>query len=667
MKKLWLCLFLLFVSPHMAFSAELPDLPDITNPAPTDILYIVTDPSGAKNNRKVEVQNLIAAAGGGISAIVDATDTVITSPSGGSFLIYNGTTAWVNRILSGDVTVNSSGVVTISDGSVQLDDIQASGTASSSTFLRGDGQWATPAGGGGGATDFSSLTDTNITSPSFGQIPIYDGIDSWDNKPVSGDASMNSDGVLTINDSSVEINDINASGSTTSTTFLRGDGQWAVPPDTNTGHILKDEGVSLATRQGLNFIGAGVTCVDNSGSNQTDCTINTGAGGGTPGGADTQVQYNDAGGFGADSTFTYNDTTDTLSVANIEITSGGTGVLEVPNGRITFQGDTGDEGVYLDFDDVSNEIGVGTTTGATLFNFGTFTIEAPVANFASICDENGLNCNDVSAGLGGGGGSGATTDGGQVTYVTQISDDFAVGATSASGASLFVDSSTDNVVVGNDLAVNGAISSAGSALSTIQKGIRINDGAGTGVDDDLIVETSTEDQHFRVDASANYTRIGNFDSSFVQIDTLGQLTFAGEGAIILPQATTLPATCTAGEIQIDSDATSGQRIYLCESTNTWVLQGDGGAGGGGDNITEGDTIVEAIDSGSDGTIDFYIDGTERMSLTDTTGSLGQVTVDGSGGGCLMLRDTDDAGWTECSALNGTLTCTTDADGVCDGS
>lgn len=43
---------------------------------------------------------------------------------------------------------------------------------------------------------------------------------------------------------------------------------------------------------------------------------------------------------------------------------------------------------------------------------------------------------------------------------------------------------------------------------------------------------------------------------------------------------------------------------------------------------------------------------------------GQITFDGSSGGCLMLRDTDDAGWTKCTALDGVLTCTTDADGIC---
>lgn len=45
--------------------------------------------------------------------------------------------------------------------------------------------------------------------------------------------------------------------------------------------------------------------------------------------------------------------------------------------------------------------------------------------------------------------------------------------------------------------------------------------------------------------------------------------------------------------------------------------------------------------------------------------VGQITLDGSTGGCFMLRDTDDAGWTECDVLDGVMTCSTDADGVCD--
>jgi len=50
---------------------------------------------------------------------------------------------------------------------------------------------------------------------------------------------------------------------------------------------------------------------------------------------------------------------------------------------------------------------------------------------------------------------------------------------------------------------------------------------------------------------------------------------------------------------------------------------------------------------------------------DTGTGVGQLTLDGSTGGCIVLRDTDDAGWTEIDALDGVLTASIDADGLCD--
>lgn len=47
----------------------------------------------------------------------------------------------------------------------------------------------------------------------------------------------------------------------------------------------------------------------------------------------------------------------------------------------------------------------------------------------------------------------------------------------------------------------------------------------------------------------------------------------------IPNSTTLPGTCAVGDAYMDTDATSGQRFYLCQATNTWALQGDGGGGG----------------------------------------------------------------------------------------
>lgn len=48
-------------------------------------------------------------------------------------------------------------------------------------------------------------------------------------------------------------------------------------------------------------------------------TVSLGAGGGTPGGADTQVQFNDAGAFGGDAGLAYNKTTDLLTLLKTAI------------------------------------------------------------------------------------------------------------------------------------------------------------------------------------------------------------------------------------------------------------------------------------------------------------------------------------------------------------
>ena len=44
------------------------------------------------------------------------------------------------------------------------------------------------------------------------------------------------------------------------------------------GHVIQDEGVSLTAQPSLNFIGAGITCVDNVGTTATDCTLVSGGG-----------------------------------------------------------------------------------------------------------------------------------------------------------------------------------------------------------------------------------------------------------------------------------------------------------------------------------------------------------------------------------------------------
>jgi hypothetical protein len=98
----------------------------------------------------------------------------------------------------------------------------------------------------------------------------------------------------------------------------------------------------------------------------------------------------------------------------------------------------------------------------------------------------------------------------------------------------------------------------------------------------------------------------------------------GEGTVEIPNSTTLPGTCAVGDSYMDTDATSGQRFYLCESTDTWALQGDGAGGGSGDITTVGTCTTGdcAIEGGND-MFPFIYEGTANdfettFQVTDPT-------------------------------------------------
>ena len=86
-------------------------------------------------------------------------------------------------------------------------------------------------------------------------------------------------------------------------------------------------------------------------NNQIIVTSSAGGGGGTPGGSNTEVQFNDGGSFGGDSTFTFNKTSNVLSAPTITASVGiQTEALEVTssaNGSISIG-----EGISYTYDGV---------------------------------------------------------------------------------------------------------------------------------------------------------------------------------------------------------------------------------------------------------------------------------------------------------------------------
>ena len=76
---------------------------------------------------------------------------------------------------------------------------------------------------------------------------------------------------------------------------------------------IEDEGTEITGAAAkINFTGAGVTAT----AAGNDVTVDIpGGGGGTPGGSDTQIQYNDGGSFGGTTGLTWDDSTNILSIA----------------------------------------------------------------------------------------------------------------------------------------------------------------------------------------------------------------------------------------------------------------------------------------------------------------------------------------------------------------
>lgn len=101
-----------------------------------------------------------------------------------------------------------------------------------------------------------------------------------------------------------------------------------------------------------------------------------GGGSGTPGGSNTQVQYNDSSSFGGDAGMVYNETTNaltvdgTVTVDGLAVTGGSEKIL-TSSGSVTIggTGNTNNEKILFDFETNANKLTLSTATGVTVIDY----------------------------------------------------------------------------------------------------------------------------------------------------------------------------------------------------------------------------------------------------------------------------------------------------------
>jgi hypothetical protein len=285
-------------------------------------------------------------------ALSDLNDISLSSSVSGQVLYYDGI-SWINstnqpdfsNILNKPTTIAGYG---ITDSPEVLTDIGIS-DGSANEFLTTDGAGSftfTDTLSGGVLTATSSLNfagspvtvnnidnDSTFTANSGTRLVTQSAIKAYVDSAVVPQnlfETFNAETGFTTADSAVD--EFNFVGSGGISTTIVGDTltitNTAPNVDQNIFNLINITGgvqdsINANTQTtAINFTaGTGIAITSNNITKEITFTATGGGGGGTPGGADTQVQFNNAGSFGGDADFVYNSTTNTLTVVNLVTSS----------------------------------------------------------------------------------------------------------------------------------------------------------------------------------------------------------------------------------------------------------------------------------------------------------------------------------------------------------
>ena len=169
--------------------------------------------SGGAFDIDLDDETLTIAGGTGIDT--SGTGTTLTVAIDSTVATLAGSQALTNKTLTSPViNTGVSGTAILDEDDFASDSATQLATQQSIKAYV-DAQVAT-------SDTLAELSDTNISTPSSGQILIYDGSDSFDNKTVSGDVTISSTGATTIGSGAVETAMVNANVITGQTALTSG-------------------------------------------------------------------------------------------------------------------------------------------------------------------------------------------------------------------------------------------------------------------------------------------------------------------------------------------------------------------------------------------------------------------------------------------------------------